>query len=616
MTRVARLGFIAAVLAVFSLVEPRASFLGPWCGFVCLLVLASLSRQGIEYRLIPCLVGLFAGTISLVGYNLGADTLSYVATTASLLQDRDLDQGNQYVAWGLQAPEKGPGGMSINAQPVGPAFVWALPSLMAHVYALGVRVYVTNFASPPYFGAMIATTLLVALSGALALARVLARDVGDATAALAMTTAVLASPIVFYLTAQPMMAHGLTFGFACWGIVLVLRARTTEAPLDWALAGAVLGMAAACRFQAAVLFALVPLLAGFEPRALMRRLLYAVPPAIMMVVPQMVVWFKTFGEPVVVPQGSGFMNWGSPHWADTLLSADRGLFNWHPVLLLGLIGLLLLRRSLGRLALSGVVILILTAWVNGAVKDFAGSDAFGARRYDLVIPFFAVGLARLLAAAIPVLARRPLALPALLLALAASWNFSFAADYGKVHTASAPIDDVAAAQARRLRLGLDATVGRLGPGARFRIYDAFVGLYVYRNYRPGGDFDVATLESRFLKGGWSEVQPWDDGKLFRYVLFPQACLTIPIEEPFDLRGFVLARSPARIKDQRITLSLNGQDLTEAPLPTEWTEVAFDAPRRFWLPGENTFCVRAAKKRPGDEGTDLSYAAAVVRIQLP
>jgi hypothetical protein len=612
----ARLGLVAASLAVFALVEPRLSFLGFWCGLVCFVVLIGLGRRGLTDELLAPMVGLFAGVVSVVGYNLGADTLSYLATMASLLQDFDLNQGNQFEAWGMAIPRLGPLGVPINAQPIGPALIWAFPAMLAHGYALLVREYSTNFASRPYFGAVIATNLMIALSGALALARLLARELGASASALAVAAAVLASPVVFYLVAQPMMAHGLTFGLACWAIVAVSRAAATDTPREWRIAGIVLGLATACRFQAAVLIVLVPLLGGFDMKVLGRRMFLLAPPAVLMVLPQMWAWYRTFGVPVVVPQGSGFMNWLSPHWVDTLLSADRGLFNWHPVLLLGLIGLVLTRRPLARLALSGLTVFALTAWVNGAVRDWNGSDAFGARRYDLVIPFFAVGLARLLAAATPFLARKPLLLPAGFLAGAALWNASFAADYGKAFTATAPIDEVVSAQARRLRQGLDATLGRLGPRMRFRIYDAFVGLFTYTNYRPGGDFDLATLEPRFLRTGWSEVLPFDDGVLFRYVLFPKACIVIPLEAPFDLRGFVLARSPARIKEQRITLSINDQVINEALLPPSWTEIPFVAPARFWIAGENEFCMRLSKKRPGDEGNDLTYAAAVVRVQLP
>lgn len=612
-----RLGLVAGVLAAWTLVDPRLAALGPWFALVCLGALVRLASGGLHFRLLPALVGTFAGVIAATGYNLEADTVSYMASVTSLIQDLDFDIGNQKVAWGFPPSSRGPAGMTITPHPVGNAFVWVLPVLLGHLYALLAGVYPTNFFSPPYFGAVILTNLVLALSGALALARILARSFGGSTAALAVMGALLGSPMLYYLAVQPVMIHGAIVGLTCWAIVLLVKAVETDRAAAWRGAGLVLGLATLCRFQAVVLFVLFPLFAWTTPRIFLRRALAFAVPAIIAILPQLVVSMNTFGRPLAVPQGDGFMDWASPHWADTLISADRGLFSWHPVLIAGLLGLTLVRGPFQRMALGGLVVFVLTTWINGGVRDFNGGDAFGGRRYDLVIPFFAPGLAALIAAVRPFLVARPLALPALLFGLAAVWNLSFMAAYrAKEFKTSAPFADLAARQASRVHQLTRQATDWMGPGVRFRVYDAFVGLYTYRNFRPGGDFDLATLEPRFVGSGWSEVQGWDDGTLFRYALFPGACIVIPIEQPFDLQGYVLARAPARIKDQRISLFLNGRLVAEAGLPATWTEVPFVAPASTWMRGENEFCARLAKRRPGDEGDDLSYAAAVAKIQLP
>lgn len=609
-------GLLAAALAVAALGEPRVAFLAPWAALLCLALLLWSGSKDLEWRLLPPLVGLTAALIAITGFRLGADTLSYVANVVSLLQDGDFEQSNQFAAWGLPVWEQGPGGMTVNAHPVGNAFVWLLPTVLAHLYVTLTGLHAATFISPPYLAAMVTTNLTIALSGALALARLLARTTGPAAAALGIVGTLLASPILFYLAEQPLMSHALAFGLTCWAIVAVARAAETGDRTFWLWAGAALGLAAACRFQAAVLVCLVPVFLLPRVRDLMRATLLIAAPFALALVPQAIVSVRTFGSLVPVPQGRGFMNWASPHWIDTLFSADRGLFNWHPWLLLGLAGLALPRPGLRRPALAGLAVAALTTWTNGAVFDFNGSDAFGARRYDIVVPFFAIGLARLLGALEPALRRRPLALPGLILAVPVLANVLLMADYATYFKASAPADAVMAARGRRLQQAADRAFGWMGPQTRFRIYDAFVGLYTYRNFRPGGDFDLATLESRFLRPGWSEVQGWDDGTLFRYALFPGACIVIPLEEPFDLRGYVLARAPARIQDQQISFTLNGRPIGDGALPVAWTEVPFVAPAALWVRGQNEFCVRLTKRRPGDEGNDLSYAAAVAKIQLP
>lgn len=610
-------GLLASALAAAALIEPRIAFLGPWSSLVCVLALLRLLREGLDAPLLPALVGSFAGLIAVAGYNLEADSRIYLATAASMAQDQDLDVGNQLVAWGGRAPSRGPGGMSIIQQPVGSAFLWALPTLLADAYVRLAGGYARDYQTAPYVGVVILANLILALSGALALARLLSTSFGATASGLAVATSILASPILYYLAVQPLMIHGAVFGLVCWGIVLLLRATETNRSSTWRAAGFVLGLAVLCRFQVAVLFLMFPVLGWTTLRVFARRALDFGLPAALALLPQVFVSMKTFGRPFAMPQGSGFMDWSSPHWVDTLFSADRGLFNWHPLLIPGFLGFFMVRGVLRRTALAGLVVFALTVWTNGGVLDFNGGDAFGGRRYDLVMPFFALGLAAMLAAARPVLAARPLALPGFLLGVAALWNLSFMTAYReKDFRTSAPVEERVVAQVDRVYQLTRQAASRMGPAARFRVYDAFVGLYAYREYRPGGDFALASLEPRFLRSGWSEVQGWDDGTLFRYALFPGACIVIPLEEPFDLRGYVRARAPARIKDQRVTLTLNGRTLSESGLPATWTEVPFLAPASAWVRGENEFCIRLAKRRPGDEGDDLSFAAAVARVQLP
>src|SRR5262249_16419239 len=157
------------------------------------------------------------------------------------------------------------------------------------------------------------------------------------------------------------------------------RAWRKDAVRDWIVAGAVIGLATACRFQTILLFALVVFAPPFRVAPLSRRVALAAFPGVLLFVPQMYVWLKTFGKILLILQGPGFLKAGSAHWVETLFSADRGLFNWHPVLFLGLIGLLMSRVEPRNLARCGLLIFAATTMLNGSVADFNGSDAFGAR---------------------------------------------------------------------------------------------------------------------------------------------------------------------------------------------------------------------------------------------
>lgn len=602
------MGPLAAALSALALVDPRLrSLVLAGVG----LALLSLVRSR-ERVYLPMLALGLAVPMGL-GFSVGADSLNYFAYTSSILADRDLDLANQWETLGFETTTRTATGLVPNAMSVGPGLIWLPAVALTHLW-LSMTAGPSHplLLAGPYYAAAAGTTIAILLGSALLLSRTLSSRFGRTESRTAVAAVILASPILYYAAVQPLMSHGLTFAFSAMLLALTLRAEQERTSRAWALAGAGLGLAMLCRAQAAPLALL--LAAGlWRSRARWKDGLAAATAAMLAFGSQLVVWRVLYGSFVIIPQGDHFIDWTGRRALDVLISADRGLFNWHPVLLLGLVGLVFCTRELGAYAAAGLLVFAFSAFLNGSVMDWNASAAFGARRFDVVLPLLALGLAGLLAWARLVLARRPLLLPVLGLAGAVLWNISLI-DILKGRPASAmPLDDLAARQVQQARRVVE---GVFGPSAHDVVYRAFVGLATYHNYRPGGDFDLATLEPRFVRGGWSEVTAWDDGSLFRYLLHPQGCIVIPLDDPFDLRGFVLARSPARIRDQQLTLVLNGRVLTEAPLPPVWTEVPFNAPRRLWVAGENEFCLRARHKRPGDEGEDLAYAAAVIKVQLP
>ena len=605
------IGALAALLSALALIDPRLRSL-VWAALG--LALFAVVRN--PKRLFGAALAFALAIPSFTGFSVGADSLNYFAYTSSILADRDLDLANQWEALGLEVKSKTPRGLVPNAMSVGPGVIWLPAVALTHLWLAWTGGPVNALLlSVPYHAAAAVTTIAVLLASAFVLARGLASRFDRTVSVAAVSATLLASPILYYATIQPLMSHALTFAFSACCLSFVLHAENERTLRAWAWCGCALGLAMLCRAQAAPLGLLV-IVGLFRARAGWKEALVAGVAAFIGFAPQLLSWRVLYGSFFTIPQGDNFIDWTRGHGIDVLISADRGLFNWHPILLLGLVGLAFFMRGLGAYGAAALAIFAFTAFLNGSVLDWNASAAFGARRFDLVLPLLGLGLAALLARARPLLARRPLLLPAAALLFATAWNISLIDLTRGKPPQALPLDDVASRQVEQARRAADATLGRLGPRTRHLIYRTFVGLATYENYRPGGDFDLATLEPRFVRQGWSSVQAWDDGALFRYVLHPRACIVIPLDQPFDLRGFVLARSPARIKGQRVSLVLNGRTLTDAELPAVWTEVPFDAPEGLWLPGENEFCIVTSRKRPGDENDDLAYAAAVIRIQLP
>ena len=117
------------------------------------------------------------------------------------------------------------------------------------------------------------------------------------------------------------------------------------------------------------------------------------------IAPQLWVWRQMFGTVWVNPYQSDalFSNWTHPQVWRLLFSDLRGLFNWHPVLLIALYGVIVSLRRRRWLAAHSLVVL------GGLILLYASYStslevSFGSRVFVEALPFFAVGLAAFLCA--------------------------------------------------------------------------------------------------------------------------------------------------------------------------------------------------------------------------
>jgi hypothetical protein len=179
--------------------------------------------------------------------------------------------------------------------------------------------------------------------------------------------------------------------------------RTREHPSlrRFVVWGALAGLAALMRWQDA-LFVLIPLFeAARWAVPATRRLAGGGATAVgflLAFLPQMAVWTVLYGQPFALPQGSGFMQWTTPHLLAVLVSDNHGLFSWAPLLLLAALGLITFAVARPALGVPIGVIILATWYVNAAVADWWAGEAFGARRFLSLFPLFALGMAHWLPA--------------------------------------------------------------------------------------------------------------------------------------------------------------------------------------------------------------------------
>lgn len=130
--------------------------------------------------------------------------------------------------------------------------------------------------------------------------------------------------------------------------------------------------------------------------------------------PQMLMWRMTYGHWLVNASRPGYL--GRPALLQVLFSPRHGLFLWHPLLLVGLAGLVALARRPGlrRLAVAALLVFAAQVVINAMPVDWWGNAGFGARRFCSTLPLLSLGLAYALSK-LPWLAPAPV--------LAAYWNF-------------------------------------------------------------------------------------------------------------------------------------------------------------------------------------------------
>lgn len=615
------IGVAVALVSVLDPFRAIASYLGP-----AIAIAAALAGRRRSLSVVA-IVATCYGLASPLLIEFRADSSSYFAYLRSMSFDGDLDFKNDWDLLRDGEPSPFPTRREINVFSAGPAVLWSPFFWAAHAYVkldgwVGRALYEADGASLPYRRATLAGTIAVVVVGASLLASTLARLHGLTIALLATLGAVLGSPVAYYTFLVPAMPHGVTFGVACAYLWAWDSVRRSPSRGGWVLVGGLLGLLTMCRWQAA-LFALflVPLaVTGLRRKTLPPSWLAGCGiAAAVAFLPQSFAWRIGFGEWILIPQGRGFLDFSSAHWLDTLISADHGFFNWTPLMLAGFLGMWTGLRKDFTFYATSLGVFFATAWVNGSVPDFdwAGGDAFGARRYCLVVPLLAFGLARAVELAKSASVRWPLLVPTVAMAAFVVWNLGLISHFrARKYPGAAPFERLARDQARSLRKNIEAVAGAIaGAEGRALAYKYFSAEYFYTDFNTSGTILLRAADERYLLEGWHTPSRRIARRTFRRALYPRACVRIPLESPFPLRVTTTARAAEGVQPQTVTFVVNETRLTTASLTTQWRDVEVEIPVSALVPGENAFCLTFSNAQPED-AAGRRVAALVERIQLP
>ena len=618
----------------------------------------------------PLLTACFAIGIALqlqLGARLQSDGFYYFAYLRSLAFDRDVNFMNDYRVLGLGdkkylfQPTRT--GHAESAWTIGPAIVWSPFFAVGHATAVRLRAsgvdVATDGTSYPYRQAVCVASLFYGLLGCWFVYKLARLFFPGRVVTPAVVLTILGSFMLWYLVKEPSMTHAASMASAAGFMWMWAATQQTRRPRDWATLGLLIGLAALIRWQN-VLFALLPALDALRAfigawragdRARLQRT--AIGSAIFVAclvaafLPQMLAWRAIYGTMIARSPVGPQIRWTDPHVVDILWSARNGLFSTTPIVYLGAIGLglfALARPSVGMPALAAVAVMV---YFNACIQDWWGSDGFGARRFDGLIPLVALGLAAFIDRGSLFLRRHAAGAMVAALALLALWNLGLmgASQQGAWRLGeTVPFDRAWAAQGRVVHdwVGNPFTypaslVYAIRNGVSPGDYDLlWTNRFLADPLQPYGRVDVGAdgpLADDWLLGeGWHA--PERDGTVtFRWT-DSSAALRLPLDHAAALRiqvrvhAFAYPNAPA----QTLTIDANGHTCLPvdpaaagtAPgvVPGGWQTVECTLDARAWRAGVNTVMLEFGyAQRPMDVGAGgdarpLAAAVDWIRISVP
>jgi hypothetical protein len=456
----------------------------------------------------------------------GSDGRSYFVQVRSLVMDWDLDFENDEATFG---------GRGARQYAFGAPLLWSPFFVAGHVWVRGLNAiggrYTADGYTYPYQRAIGLATLVYGFLGLILIYRVVRAYYPRGLSALATLGLCSTSFLIWYLTADNSMVHGVSMFTTTLFLFLWHRFRRAPTLVQWVWLGAAAGLMATVRWQDGV-FALLPVAdllwttwvarrgatTAWRVRAAARDLAAFGAACFVTFSPQLVFWHAVYGSATHVPSREhGFdPGWIPPFLTDVLFSANHGLLSWTPVVTLSLVGLAFFARDHFRVALVLGGGFLAQLWVNGAVEIWWGGVGFGARRFANSALVFGVGLGALLA----LLQRRPLVAPVAGLLTLLLYNAAFMLGFrdGSMPAGEGITFESVASEVHR-RFGNPFSF----PISAYVAWRYDVPLPVYDRLR-GRTYNNLTIDvggpddDRFLGRGWSAPEAagdlsyrWTDG---------------------------------------------------------------------------------------------------------
>jgi len=642
-----------------------ASLIGFLPGVLSLVIVVGITLWAAAVLRRPLL--LFAGLFAIglaaqiqLGARLQSDGFYYYAYLRSMAFDRDFNFTNDYTLLGLQdhpqlfQPTRTKHAQS--AASIGPAILWAPFFGAGHVVARSLNARHPEIdaqgISFPYRQAVCVAGLFYGLAGCWFCFQIARRYFAAIVAALAVTSVVAGSFLLWYFVKEPSMTHApsmMAVAFFVWSW-LRMRDRAVDPATPrsamlkmWAMLGAVAGLMTLIRWQNA-LFTLLPLCdvvvaISRAQRASDRRRISDVIlggsvftlAATVVFVPQMIAWRSIYGSWLAVSPLGPQIRWAHPQLVDILWSSRNGLLSWSPMLYLAAIGLIMFAVAEPAAGIPLLISVAAMTYFNAAIQDWWGSDGFGGRRFDGTIPIFCLGAASFIAYAASLTRRHPLRVVAAGASLLVIWNLTLmtAANDGVFRIGTTvSYGDTFAAQGRAFHSWFGnpfsypaSLIFALRNGVSPAAYDLLrTNRFLSDPLRPYGRVDIGSDDTWLLQDGWHGTE--HDGPItFRWAASP-AVLMIPLDRAaaltvqVRLHSFGFPDAPA----QTLTIDVNGHSFGPVPVHASWETLEFATDSDAWRGGVNRMRLEFAWAHTpaevglGGDTRPLAAAIDYIRVQ--
>ncbi len=586
------------------------------------------------------------------GARLQSDAFYYYAYLRSVAFDRDVSLANDYQMLGLgDKPhlfEPTVTGYAHSAWTMGPAVVWSPFFATGHLVASRLsaqgRDVAVDGTSYPYRQSIVIAGLVYALIGWWLTLILCEHWFSTRLAATAVALLAGGTFMLWYALVEPTMTHAPSMAAVAGFLLFWIKTRDSRTLTGWIVLGVIAGLMMLLRWQNA-LFTLIPACDAAvalwwalrsRNRVVIRASLVGgvtfMAAATITFLPQLLAWKAIYGSYVAVSPVGPKIRLADPQLMLTMFSSRNGLVAMSPVLYVALIGLAGFARRHVATGLPMVLAVGAMVWFNASIQDWWGSDGFGARRFDGIIPIAAVGLATALDTLRRWTMTRPQWVMASVAAVLIIWNLTFmtAAQRGIVRLGEAsPFGAVSGAQARiahrwfghpfsapaslwfAARNGVSpALYDRLGPA-----------LFLGDPLQPTGRVDIGEDDTLLVGDGWF-VAEREGESTFRWAT-GAAQLMIPLARVAPLEVQVRARAFNYPGARPQHLSVEIGDTTFGPyaIGIDWQAVHFETPADVWHTGLNRVVLRFSEATTpvsvglGGDTRALAAAIDVFRVTL-